>query len=82
MPRPAATFNATPEQQQLNGVNNHDIAVGDFLNGGNRYRGFTYNIKTGKFALVTKPAAPTGGGAPSSHPHFAQLLLDLIQSLR
>jgi hypothetical protein len=57
--------NAKPTQDELSAVNNHDIAVGSYLNGGGRYRGYTYNIKTGKFALVTKPGAPTGGSAPS-----------------
>ena len=57
--------NAKPTQDDLNAVNNHDIAVGSYLNGSDRYRGYTYNIKTRKFALVTKPGAPTGGSAPS-----------------
>jgi hypothetical protein len=57
--------NAKPTQDDLNGVNNHDVAVGSYLNGSGRYRSYTYNIKTGKFALVTKPGAPTGGNAPS-----------------
>ena len=57
--------NAKPTQDQLSAVNKHDVAVGSYLNGSNRYRGYTYNIKTGKFALVTKPGAPTGGNAPS-----------------
>jgi hypothetical protein len=39
--------------------------VGSYLNGSGRYRGYTYSIKTGKFTLVTKPGAPTGGNAPS-----------------
>ena len=60
-----AKDNAKPEQDQLNAVNNHDIAVGSYLNGAGRYRGYTYNIKTGKFTLVTKPGAATGGNAPS-----------------
>jgi hypothetical protein len=57
--------NAKPTQDELNGVNNHDVAVGSYLNGSGRYRSYTYNIKTGKFALVTKPGAPTGGNAPN-----------------
>jgi hypothetical protein len=59
------TTSNTPTQDDLTGVNNHDVAVGYYLNSGGRDRGFTYNIKTGKFALVKKPGAPTGGGAPS-----------------
>jgi hypothetical protein len=57
--------NAKPTQDELNGVNNHDVAVGAYLNSAGRERSYTYNIKTGKFALVTKPGAPTGGSAPS-----------------
>lgn len=57
--------NAKPTQDDLNGVNNHDVAVGSYLNAAGRYRSYTYNIKTGKFALVTKPGAPTGGNAPN-----------------
>jgi hypothetical protein len=57
--------NAKPTQDDLYAVNNHDVAVGYYENGSGRYRGYTYGIKTGKFALVTKPGAPTGGNAPS-----------------
>jgi hypothetical protein len=57
--------NSKPTQDELNGVNNHDVAVGSYINGSGRDRGYTYNIKTRKFALVTKPGAPTGGNAPS-----------------
>jgi hypothetical protein len=57
--------NAKPIQDQLDGVNNHDVAVGYYENGSGRFRGYTYSIKTGKFALVTEPGAPTGGSAPS-----------------
>ena len=57
--------NAKPTQDFLNAVNNHDVAVGFYINGSGRDRGYTYNIKTRKFALVTKPGAPTGGNAPS-----------------
>jgi hypothetical protein len=57
--------NAQPMQDDLNAVNNHDVAVGLYLSRSGRYRGYTYNIKTSKFALVTKLGAPTGGNAPS-----------------
>ena len=57
--------NSKPTQDLLNAVNNHDVAVGFYENSAGRSRGYTYNIKTGKFALVTKPGAPTGGSAPS-----------------
>ena len=62
---PAGNNNAKPTQDELSAVNNHNIAVGSYLNRGGRDRSYTYNIKTGKFTLVTKPGAPTGGSAPS-----------------
>jgi hypothetical protein len=57
--------NDKPPVDQLLGVNDHDIAAGFYLNGSGVSRGYTYNIKTGKFALVTEPGAPTGGKAPN-----------------
>jgi hypothetical protein len=56
--------NDKPPVDQLLGVNDHDVAVGFYLNGSGVSRGYTYNIKTHKFALVTEPGAPTGGKAP------------------
>jgi hypothetical protein len=57
--------NAKPTFDQLDSVNNHDVAVGFYENSAGRDRGYAFNIKTGKFSLVTKPGAPTGGNAPS-----------------
>ena len=57
--------NDKPPVDQLLGVNDHDVAVGFYLNGSGVARGYTYNIKTGKFALVSEPGAPTGGAAPN-----------------
>jgi hypothetical protein len=57
--------NNKPTVDQLLGVNDHDIAVGFYLNGSGTSRGYTYNIKTGRFSLVTEPGAPTGGKAPN-----------------
>jgi hypothetical protein len=57
--------NHKPIFDQLLGVNDHDIAVGVYQNSGGVDRGYTYNIKTHKFALVTEPGAPTGGKAPN-----------------
>ncbi len=59
------TSNANPTHDQLTGVNNHNVAVGSYKNSAGRSRGFTFTIKTGKFSLVTKPGAPTGGSAPN-----------------
>ncbi len=57
--------NDKPTVDQLLGVNDHDIAVGFYLNGSGVSRGYTYNIKNHKFSLVTEPGAPTGGAAPN-----------------
>ena len=57
--------NDKPEVDQLLGVNDHDVAVGFYLNGSGVARGYTYNIKTHKFSLVSEPGAPTGGAAPN-----------------
>lgn len=57
--------NASPPVNQLLGVNNHDIAVGFYTNGGGSNRGYTYNIKTGKFARVQVPGFPGGTAGPS-----------------
>ena len=57
--------NNKPITDQLLGVNNHDVAVGFYLNGSGVSRGYTFSIKTGKFSLVTEPGAPTGGKAPN-----------------
>src|SRR5579863_1802123 len=55
--------NNKPVTDQLLGVNDHDVAVGFYLNGTGVSRGYTYNIKTHRFALVSEPGAPTGGKA-------------------
>jgi hypothetical protein len=47
--------NSSPVEDQLSGVNNHDIAVGDYRNSANRFQSFTFNIKTGKFSPLTLP---------------------------
>jgi hypothetical protein len=57
--------NDKPPVDQLLGVNDHDVAVGFYLNGAGVSRGYTYNIKTHAFKLVTEPGAPTGGKAPN-----------------
>ena len=57
--------NDKPEVDQLLGVNDHDVAVGFYLNGSGVARGYTYNIKTNRFSLVSEPGAPTGGAAPN-----------------
>ncbi len=48
---------ASPPVDQLLGVNNHDVAVGFFVNASGQNRGYTYNINTKKFSRVTVPGA-------------------------
>ena len=48
---------ASPPVDQLLGVNNHDVAVGFFVNASGQARGYTFNINTHKFSRVTVPGA-------------------------
>jgi hypothetical protein len=48
---------ANPPVDQLLGVNNHDVAVGFFVNAAGINRGYTYNINTRTFSRVTVPGA-------------------------
>jgi hypothetical protein len=53
------SHNASPTQDELSGVNNHDVAVGDYRNSANVYDSFTFNIKTGKFSALTLHGVPS-----------------------
>jgi len=57
--------NASPQVDQLLGVNDHDVAVGFYTNGQGGNRGYTYNIGTGQFTRVLVPGAPAGEAGPS-----------------
>jgi hypothetical protein len=57
--------NASPQVDQLLGVNDHDIAVGFYTNGQGSNRGYTYNIRTHSFTRVLVPGAPAGEAGPS-----------------
>jgi hypothetical protein len=57
--------NASPQVDQLLGVNNHDIAVGFYTNGQGSNRGYEYNIRTRQFTRVLVPGAPGGTAGPS-----------------
>jgi hypothetical protein len=57
--------NATPVTDQLLGINNHDVAVGFYVNGGGLNRGYTYNINTKQFTRIQVPGYPTGSAGPS-----------------
>ncbi len=46
---------SSPPVDQLLGVNNHDVAVGFFVNASGQNRGYTYNINTKKFGRVLVP---------------------------
>jgi hypothetical protein len=47
--------NASPQVDQLLGVNNHDVAVGFYTNGQGGNRGYEYNIHTHQFTRVLPP---------------------------
>jgi hypothetical protein len=57
--------NASPQVDQLLGVNDHDIAVGFYTNGQGSNRGYEYNIRTRQFTRVLVPGAPSGTAGPS-----------------
>ena len=57
--------NASPQVDQLLGVNDHDVAVGFYTNGQGGNRGYTYNIRTRSFTRVLVPGAPSGEAGPS-----------------
>jgi hypothetical protein len=57
--------NAKPPVDQLLGINDGDIAVGFYTNGGGSNRGYTYNINTRQFTRVLVPGYPTGTAGPS-----------------
>ena len=60
--------NASPQVDQLLGVNDHDIAVGFYTNAQGGNRGYTYDIRTRTFNRVLVPGAPAGqdqGSGPS-----------------
>ncbi|HZR53483.1 MAG TPA: hypothetical protein VFB06_28750 [Streptosporangiaceae bacterium] len=57
--------NASPQVDQLLGVNNHDVAVGFYTNGQGGNRGYEYDIRTHQFTRVLVPGAPGGTAGPS-----------------
>jgi hypothetical protein len=59
------TDNSNPPTDQLLGLNNHDIAVGFYVNGGGSSRGYEYNIAKKTFTRVLVPGAPAGTAGPS-----------------
>jgi hypothetical protein len=59
------TNNASPQVDQLLGVNDRDIAVGFYVNAQGSNRGYEYNIATGRFSRVVEPGAPGGKAGPS-----------------
>ena len=57
--------NASPQVDQLLGVNNHGVAVGFYANAQGSNRGYEYNIYTHTFTRVLVPGAPGGQAGPS-----------------
>ena len=57
--------NASPQVDQLLGVNDHDIAVGFYTNGQGSNRGYEYSIRSHRFTRILVPGAPGGTAGPS-----------------
>ena len=57
--------NASPQVDQLLGVNDHDVAAGFYTNAQGNNRGYTYSIRTHSFTRVLVPGAPGGEAGPS-----------------
>jgi hypothetical protein len=57
--------NASPQVDQLLGVNDHDVAVGFYTNAQGNNRGYEYNIYSHRFTRVLVPGAPGGQAGPS-----------------
>ncbi len=57
--------NASPQVDQLLGVNNHGVAVGFYANAQGNNRGYEYNIYSHTFTRVLVPGAPGGQAGPS-----------------
>src|ERR1700683_466179 len=57
--------NASPQVDQLLGVNEHAVAVGFYTNGQGSNRGYEYNIATHRFTRVLVPGAAGGTAGPS-----------------
>jgi hypothetical protein len=60
------SHNASPTQDELSGVNNHDIAVGTYKNSSNVFDSFTFNIKTRKFSALTLKGVPSSENVEAS----------------
>jgi hypothetical protein len=59
------TNNSSPPMDQLLGVNDHEVAVGFYVDGQGRSRGYEYNLATGQFTRVLEPGAAGGSAGPS-----------------
>jgi len=55
--------NASPPVNQLLGVNDHDVAVGFYVNSAGEELSYTYNINTKRFTRVLQPGVPPGKAA-------------------
>ena len=65
--------NASPQVDQLLGVNDHGVAVGFYTNGQGSNRGYEYNIRTRQFTRVLPPGFTNGTSLhepePDRHGH-------------
>jgi len=57
--------NSKPPVDQLLGINDNDVAVGFYVNGGGLARGYTYDINTRQFTRIQVPGYPAGVNSPS-----------------
>lgn len=57
---PPGAANASPEVDQLLGINDHGVAVGFYTNSAGNNRGYEYNTRTHKYGRVRAPGSSTG----------------------
>jgi hypothetical protein len=57
---PPGAANASPEVDQLLGINDHGVAVGFYTNSAGDNRGYTYNIHSHKYSRVRAPGSSLG----------------------
>ena len=57
---PPGATNASPEIDQLLGINDHGVAVGFYTNSKGNNRGYEYNTRTRKYSRVRAPGSSLG----------------------
>jgi hypothetical protein len=64
---------ASPPVDQLLGVNDSDVAVGFWTDGQGNNHGYTYNIRSHRFTVVSDPNAPSAGLTAAAINNFGQI---------